>query len=582
MQRTENSASRKTLDKEIARLIRTVYQLRKRRNTRVPIGRLPTEILADIFLYARRNWNGLSRTCSHWRRVATQLPELWAPLVDPYANKMWTLLLLTVRAPDAPIKLDFDAAVWDYERHYCAVVFPHATRAYELRINGHPDEMQDITLGIGGPMPLLRYLTVKLLDLQQAPFVIPDWFCSSTPKLEYVSLSGCAATWDRPLFGGLQHLIIAHPAGWGDHAEPQRRLSWSQLLNVLSANPALRWLELTDALRGGSPGPGTEPEYPPVSMPHLEGLKLMDSDLSTGLFFLRHVRLPLSTVFIASWDISGEIDGLLSDALAAFQGTGVQFTRSISVGPRSVTNIITSIAFSCVSGTIVPLPLPEQASRGDFEGLILGLTLRATPAILQAQVLPTLFERLPLPRLVYLEMLVTEVLPAEVWARILAPVPWLQELFVHGYVVEPYRGLFSALSAAAGPVVAPALNTLGFLIQDNFDGVSAAELQQSLTSRRARHKELERLAFIECTGDDGRPFNANIFQSLVGRIEVKSVHTADETATDHESEADESDEANNMVGENDAAAEADETAEHNETDETAEGNVNEVNDNDRE
>ena len=73
--------------------------LRRRRNSFVRLNRLPSELLAEIFLYCRGEdwdlpdnsetakykatvpplrWIFVTAVCSHWRQVALQTPRLWS------------------------------------------------------------------------------------------------------------------------------------------------------------------------------------------------------------------------------------------------------------------------------------------------------------------------------------------------------------------------------------------------------------------------------------------------------------------------------------------------------------------------
>jgi hypothetical protein len=79
------------IDRRISVLQAEIIRLRRRRNELQPVSRLPTEILADIFLRVQghdvhplcfdqkyvQKWSPILRVCYLWWRVALEAPELW-------------------------------------------------------------------------------------------------------------------------------------------------------------------------------------------------------------------------------------------------------------------------------------------------------------------------------------------------------------------------------------------------------------------------------------------------------------------------------------------------------------------------
>ncbi|KAF6751386.1 hypothetical protein DFP72DRAFT_908273 [Ephemerocybe angulata] len=78
------------LDREIARLEQDLLALKRRRNTELPVSRLPPELLSKIFFLALRymdvdyskmrpQWTKMSicAVSHHWREIAFNAPELW-------------------------------------------------------------------------------------------------------------------------------------------------------------------------------------------------------------------------------------------------------------------------------------------------------------------------------------------------------------------------------------------------------------------------------------------------------------------------------------------------------------------------
>lgn len=79
-----------SLDDEIARIQDTLIQLKRRRNSYLPIARLPPELLSEIFLIfrdasmppsdiycAKISWLSIVQIFSYWRNIGLGDPRLW-------------------------------------------------------------------------------------------------------------------------------------------------------------------------------------------------------------------------------------------------------------------------------------------------------------------------------------------------------------------------------------------------------------------------------------------------------------------------------------------------------------------------
>ncbi|KZV67856.1 hypothetical protein PENSPDRAFT_38505 [Peniophora sp. CONT] len=187
-------------------------------NTSASIGRLPNEILSEIFLCVH-DWVAiqpdsdepfegapecvfLSHVCQRWRDVAIACQRLWALL--PRNNIEWTRACVA-RAHSIPVNLRFDIWVPDPRlRIPRRLAFPLISRAETLtlyiELDRYTEARRDATEVLQGlaahAAPLLEELKITLDQNftweEYQPTSISSLFNGETPhKLRLVDLEGC-------------------------------------------------------------------------------------------------------------------------------------------------------------------------------------------------------------------------------------------------------------------------------------------------------------------------------------------------------------------------------------------------------
>ncbi|KII90138.1 hypothetical protein PLICRDRAFT_697902 [Plicaturopsis crispa FD-325 SS-3] len=485
-QMTPVQLARQKLDEEIGRILSSpVRVLRTRRNALAPIHVLPIEVISEIFAYARLDWRSITSVCSHWRAVSLQCPTIWSHLVDPYHHPEWIALLLE-RSRSAPLRLMLDPGVSSIPESL-NLVLKHASQFEVLRLHGDEAFMRSCMQRIEGPMPLLNRLFISS-EYAAPSFIVPDSFCSSTPRLRHLILIHYNVRWDRPIFHGLVYLSILSLPWQSD--VPRLPLSTSQLLRILGASPALQSLSLTDAVQDvHGPDLVAVSDSVQVSLCQLRSLELQ-SDLSASTF-LQHIQFPASATFNVYWDVrAADSDDSIGAALSAFKGTGVDFTHKLTINPESGTGMVIKCEkrSHCRATLIVALDLELSFPFSWIPGRLLSI----------------LFSRLSLSHLHELTIWGDVDFTKEEWAQWLAPLSRLQTLEVQGYNEWIGYPILFALTATADSVNVPSLETLT-LVDIDFDKDSETQLRRCLESRHAQHVEGMRLNlnFTGCTYNDG-------------------------------------------------------------------------------
>lgn len=503
--------NRQRVDEEIACLMRTVQTLRTYRNTMVPINKLPLEILSHIFTYGTGLRSLPATVCSHWRAISLQCPSLWRDLIRPYhSHPEWTALLLE-RSKNAPIRLDLHR-VWPLsdsnKMASLELVLGHASQVEELRIIGELESFSHYLLSFKDPTPLLEDLSLELdsgFRGDASSSMVPDSFFPSTPRLRYLSLINCVVRWDGPIFQNLIELRIIRMPWMSNQGSDglDVRFSAAQLLAILETNPTLQTLQLENAVQAVHFG--TVPDEVRVSLPHLIRLQLVDP-LDAGAF-MRHIHFPTPTTFDISWRFDpNDSAAVFSAALAALDGTSVQFAHHANIGPR-------------VAQGVLLICEKEGCPTSTHSDIILQLSMSFGTASTPSWLLPTLFSWLPLSRLFSLSIWD---LGVEDWGPCLVHLNSLQRLKVSAGDANdvPRYPFFQALSATENSVVVPRLNTLT-LRKFRFLERSKTHLMRCLESRSRHNVRLAHLTLENCT-PDGSSFDTSIFQPWVGVVHHQS------------------------------------------------------------
>ena len=299
-----------SIDKAIASLEQVIQDahvkiqdLRTQRNATVPsVRRLPTEILAEIFmlfeyqhrqpLFAARKQVVqihrfgrlvLTHVCRYWRTVARSLPHLWSHIpMSRSEEPIKTFLRLSKPVPLSilPIKEAY------YEQpplEVLSLLIPEAPRIRSLHMCLSTALLENISPDIW-VAPLLESIALELVDdsplAGDAPASI---WGAALPALRSLSMTTFSCSFSRGFFRPtLTKLVIRHPGS---------SLSVTEWLDALEALPLLEHIFLdnatfTESLSG--------PISRRVEMAHLEhvGLRSEWYAAMTCIELLAHLSLP--------------------------------------------------------------------------------------------------------------------------------------------------------------------------------------------------------------------------------------------------------------------------------------------------
>ncbi|KDQ61416.1 hypothetical protein JAAARDRAFT_509522 [Jaapia argillacea MUCL 33604] len=274
-------------DPDIAAHLESVRRLRTKRNSLVPISRLPPEVLVNIFgQHASRSdislgfalgcsrstvwWIAITHVCQYWREVALATPSLWCSL--PFQRPRWVPEMIS-RSQMAPLQVTVASESSEFLPQI-RMALEHMPR---IRILGLELRTSDLrTLPLSSPAPLLH--TLKLFNrIIQDPFPIPeDAFNLVTPSLRRLDLTGCTPSWDSPMFKGLTCLSLNTKSG-----PESGRPSFSGLFEILGNNPQLESLTLINCLSPTTSD--SRPRNSTILLPMLATFHLEDDALRCSL-----------------------------------------------------------------------------------------------------------------------------------------------------------------------------------------------------------------------------------------------------------------------------------------------------------
>jgi F-box-like len=231
---------RQTIDDEINSLVESTRALRFRRNTLIPISRLPPETLTAIFSFlSPSSWNkeagqiSVAQVCRRWRETALNYSRLWSQINFAKLTTTGAAEMLA-RARMAPLHLK---AVSMNMSETKLVAFEeclgaHISHTCHLSISGR---LRTMLKRVESPAPILEFLSLSHTSRQTKSvlIVIPfSLFNGSAPRLTNLELENCGISWNSPLLRGLRTLKIYKP-----YADPELRPyleDWLDALNEMS------------------------------------------------------------------------------------------------------------------------------------------------------------------------------------------------------------------------------------------------------------------------------------------------------------------------------------------------------------
>ncbi|TFK68655.1 hypothetical protein BDN72DRAFT_663036 [Pluteus cervinus] len=258
------------IDMEIAHLECQIRALRELRNSVLPISRVPTEILLEVFLRCHELDYGRSKSrlvlswvSRHWRYLVLGHPALWSSidifqtdLLGPPSPIVDHLQQCFTRSRNTPLSI----AYYGPRSHILSMCSFQIHRIRQLRINHQDtnDEYEPLSDAWQQPAPLLVSLDLIGINLEDISFG------GAHPPLRSLLLESCRHFWDSPItsLSTITTLEINRPAD---------RILLAVFIQRLQALPSLRCCRLHACLEF------TPTVFdPPIRLPSLEYLSVID------------------------------------------------------------------------------------------------------------------------------------------------------------------------------------------------------------------------------------------------------------------------------------------------------------------
>jgi hypothetical protein len=296
----------KDIEEEIKTAEHQLLLLKRRRNSFVPVCRLPSELLAHIFslvqhrvAHAHKNvdpdfafdmiasdWSRVMRVCTHFRAVAIQTPMLWNVQDFTTPASEWMDLCLS-RAAGIPscvsIKKTFDG--------------DHLQHAWKAVVEG--DAVHADVLNTAAPNLLILALR---LNEGFTEFKITPSFLGGSPCITHLSIYGVQLVLsEAPDMPVLRRLVLRDMVADFDLEE---------MAEFFERTPLLENLYLQFIYLGSAREVVDESTVIPVprrvSLPHLKTFLLEDAPAEASAF-VRLLSMPSTTLGIKVEEIDEEI-----------------------------------------------------------------------------------------------------------------------------------------------------------------------------------------------------------------------------------------------------------------------------------
>ncbi|GJE88330.1 F-box protein [Phanerochaete sordida] len=287
---------------------------KQRLNEFAPVGRLPDELLVEIFLHQSsswragdRSWTQVLRVCRRWHEVASRCLALWAQICA--TSFEWTVNMLS-RSQQAAL----DVVIPDGST---PIINPIISLLAELPRTrsidwNHYRFLHEATTPVNSA-PFLCSVTLRCTSpVEYIPCPTP-FDTLDMPFLTHVELVDIPVTWTSNMFSTtLTHLTYHLP-----HVRDRRlNQSFPRLLGILKSMTKLQFLELRNVL----PEPSRTEDIQ-VRLPCLHSLNVYDEPLGTH-FLLEHVSFPrdahISITFPTSYPNHDQVARCVSSLTSTF------------------------------------------------------------------------------------------------------------------------------------------------------------------------------------------------------------------------------------------------------------------------
>lgn len=265
-----------------------LVELRRKRNTTLPISKLPLETMVAIFQKdLNLTWNvskvdqrpervgTLSSVSKAWNSIVQLTPCLWSELYTNYPPRF--IQAAVERSGQHELTVGGELTEKNPRLQEAALaVCSQICRWSSAKFVADSDAALDLLTYSPGPM--LQTLVVTCLQTDNSTPISTNLFDGKAPQLKHVALARLQAVWESPIFTGLRTLTLFDVLG----------LARSQFLAILHACPLLLHLVLHD-LQLIPSDPTSPEERSPISLLNLERLHVRDcavevlQDISTNI-----------------------------------------------------------------------------------------------------------------------------------------------------------------------------------------------------------------------------------------------------------------------------------------------------------
>lgn len=320
------------IDADLCSLDLLTSSIRTRHNAYIPVSRLPSEILAQIFLFlsfgagsklvretspghmvqhkARDlGWIKVTHVCRHWRQVALAHLSLWTTITNDLGAK-WVPLMLA-RAQSLPVNIQWNPLAETLGKASPVEVdfAPHLSHIRTLQISDTIDRLSQIIHTLLQPAPMLERITILDTALGSSILHVPaDLFASNAPRLRTARFIGLIVSLDVPI---LQHITtldirLRSPS-------PECLPSTDQFFNSLSKLHCLESLRIEHYLPRCPDGISvrSQTRHPPIMLPQLSKIMLEGP--------LRSCAVAISSIYVpptVSIGLIPHAEGLADDLRA--------------------------------------------------------------------------------------------------------------------------------------------------------------------------------------------------------------------------------------------------------------------------
>ncbi|KAG2344018.1 hypothetical protein BDR05DRAFT_1059277 [Suillus weaverae] len=274
--------------------------LRSRSNDRVPVSRLPDEILLMIFnhIEEEKRLNGfdsdddetyaigdapaclvVTHVCRYWRKVALECPTLWTLI--RCTPPLWLDVMLE-RSQKAPLVVSYSAFSISLLEGCMDKVLLHLPRIKHLELRVFEfDTFRTPVMDLlsSQPAPMLEKFKFVLYSFGGLPTTVSTSntiFQGQAPLLQHLDVFIGNRIWSSCIFGGIRTLRVARPP-------------LPDLLSTLRCMPTLEQLTLVSGLsRSAQLIPSNK-----VPLPRLKSIALSGISLKIAVSILAHLALPI-------------------------------------------------------------------------------------------------------------------------------------------------------------------------------------------------------------------------------------------------------------------------------------------------